>query len=104
MPCGLPPARLRFDASQTAVWLVGRGAPAHLGAMFSVDAATAEIIRRVFEESGELAAAVELRRHFPGIADNEAARRCARAIAGWQPAPPQPPKSARTRRTKSATP
>jgi len=33
--------------------------------MFSVDEATAEAVRKVFEERGELAAAVELRRHFP---------------------------------------
>jgi hypothetical protein len=56
--------------------------------MFSVDETTAEAIRRVFEESGELAAVVELRRHFPGIADNEKARLCVRAIAGWKPLPP----------------
>jgi hypothetical protein len=46
--------------------------------MFSVDEATAEAIRRVFNESGELSAAIELRRHFPGITDNVAARRCVR--------------------------
>jgi hypothetical protein len=34
-------------------------------AMFSVDEATAAAIRQVFEESGELSAVVELRRHFP---------------------------------------
>jgi hypothetical protein len=37
-----------------------------LAAMFSVDETTAEAIRQVFEESGELSAVVELRRHFPG--------------------------------------
>ena len=31
------------------------------------------------------AAAVELRRLFPGITDNAQARECARTIAGWQP-------------------
>jgi hypothetical protein len=33
------------------------------------------------------AAAVELRRWFPGITDNANARSCARSIAGWQPLP-----------------
>jgi hypothetical protein len=56
--------------------------------MFAVDEASAEAIRRAFNESGELAAAVELRRRFPGIIDNKKAAMCARAIAGWQPLPP----------------
>jgi hypothetical protein len=51
--------------------------------MFCVDDLAAEAIRRAFDEGGELSAAVELRRHFPGIIDNASARRCARAIAGW---------------------
>ena len=55
--------------------------------MFMVSAEVAETIRRTYEESGEFAAAVELRRHFPGITDNEEARRCARTIAGWTPLP-----------------
>jgi hypothetical protein len=58
--------------------------------MFSVDEATAAAIRQVFEASGEFAAAVELRRHFPGIVDNENARRCVGAIAGWKPLPRLP--------------
>jgi hypothetical protein len=56
--------------------------------MFSVDEATAAAIRRAFEESGELSAVAELRRQFPGIADNANARRCVRAIAAWRPLPP----------------
>lgn len=55
--------------------------------MFCVDEATAEAIRRVFDEDGELSAVIELRRHFPLISDYENARRCVRAIAGWQPSP-----------------
>jgi hypothetical protein len=51
--------------------------------MFMVDDSTAAAIRRAYDEGGEFAAAVELQRHFPGITDNTAARRCARAIAGW---------------------
>ena len=42
--------------------------------MFMVDESTAEAIRRVYQESGELSAVVELRRHFPGITDNEIGR------------------------------
>jgi hypothetical protein len=33
------------------------------------------------------AAAIELRRRFPGITDNGKARQCARSIAGWTPPP-----------------
>jgi hypothetical protein len=56
--------------------------------MFSVDEPTAAAIRKAFDEDGELAAVIELRRHFPGIADNENARLCVRSIARWQPLPP----------------
>jgi hypothetical protein len=59
--------------------------------MFMVDEETAAAIRRAWEEGGELAGVVELRRHFPLIADNEQARRCVRAIVGWgQPPRPSP--------------
>ena len=51
--------------------------------MFVVDEETAAAIRRAWEEGGELAGVVELRRHFPLIADTEQARRCVRAIVGW---------------------
>jgi hypothetical protein len=68
--------------------------------MFSVDETTAEAIRQVFEESGELSAVVELRRHFPGIKDNAAARLRVRAIASWKPLPPLPPKRTRTGGTR----
>jgi hypothetical protein len=71
--------------------------------MFSVDEATAAAIRQVFEDSGELSAVVELRRHFPGITNNENARLCVRAIAGWKPLPPLPPKPTRIWHTKSST-
>ena len=66
--------------------------------MFTVDEATAAAIRRAFNESGELSAVVELRRHFPLIADNEQARVCVRAIASWKPLPPKPPRTRRPRR------
>jgi hypothetical protein len=70
--------------------------------MFSVDGATAETIRQVFEKTGELSAVVELRRHLPGIKDNAAARLCVRAIESWKPLPPLPPKRTRTCRTRSS--
>ena len=54
--------------------------------MFSVTEAEAAAIRTVYEQDGELSAAVELRRLFPGVGA-EAARRCARIIAGWSPLP-----------------
>ena len=38
--------------------------------MFIVSESEAEAIRRAYEDGGELSAAVELRRLFPGIADN----------------------------------
>jgi hypothetical protein len=55
--------------------------------MFAVDEATAEAIRRACEDGGELAGVVELRRHFPLIADNSQARLCVRAITGWKKGP-----------------
>ena len=65
--------------------------------MFVVSETEAAAIRAAFEQSGELAAAVELRRLFPGITDNVQARECARTIAGWQPLTPQPPRLYRRR-------
>jgi hypothetical protein len=59
-----------------------------------VDAAA---IRAAYERGGDLLAAVELRRLFPGIADDEKACACARTIAGWRPLSPLPAKSARLR-------
>jgi hypothetical protein len=58
--------------------------------MYVVSEADAAAIRTVFEQEGELSAAIELRRRFPGIADNEQARVQARAIAGWAPLPETP--------------
>jgi hypothetical protein len=55
--------------------------------MFVVTEAEAAAIRAVFDQQGELSAAVELRRLFPGITDNAQARECARTIAGWKPLP-----------------
>jgi len=58
--------------------------------VFIVSEADADAIRKVFLEHGELSAAIELRRRFPGITDNAKARTCARTIAGWKPLPTPP--------------
>ena len=58
--------------------------------MFVVTEAEAAAIRTAFEQSGELAAAVELRRLFPLITDTMQARECPRSIAGWKPLPATP--------------
>jgi hypothetical protein len=52
--------------------------------MFLVTDADADAIHTIFEQEGELSAAIELRRRFPGIIDNAKARACARSIAGWK--------------------
>ena len=52
-------------------------------AMFAVTEEDEAAIRAVYERRGEFAAAIELRRRFPGITDNAQARECARTIAGW---------------------
>jgi len=60
--------------------------------MFVVSEEEAAAIRAAFDQGGEFAAAVELRRLFPGVKDNEQAKACARTIAGWKPLklPPRP--------------
>jgi hypothetical protein len=70
--------------------------------MFVVSETDAAVIRTAFEQGGELSAAVEVRRLFPGIRDNEQARACARQIAGWRPLPDTPPPVTRARRGKKA--
>jgi hypothetical protein len=55
--------------------------------MFIVSEEDATAIRTAYEQEGELSAAVELRRLFPGITDNAAARECVRSIARWKPLP-----------------
>ena len=62
--------------------------------MFTVTEADADAIRAIYETDGELSAAIELRRRFPGITDNENARRCARSIGGWNPSAEPPAVSA----------
>ena len=58
--------------------------------MFLVTEADAEAIRTIFHQHGELSAAIELRRRFAGITDNEKARALVRTIAGWTPLPATP--------------
>jgi hypothetical protein len=78
-PCPLPPGSL-----------AGRTAPSHTAPMFTVTETAAAAIRVAFEQRGEFAAAVELRRLFPGVTDNTRARACARIIAGWKSLPAKP--------------
>jgi hypothetical protein len=67
--------------------------------MYVVTEADATAIREAYETGGELSAAIELRRRFPGITDNATAREQARRIAAWPPLPPCP---ARRRRGKAS--
>jgi hypothetical protein len=66
--------------------------------MLIVTETDAAAIRAAFEQHGELSAAAELRRLFPGITDNAKARECARTIAGWKPLPPKLPPVSRSSR------
>ena len=65
---------------------MGQDGVPHAPTMFVVTEEDAAAIRAVYEQRGEFAAAVELRRLFPGITDNAQARACAHTIAGWKPA------------------
>jgi hypothetical protein len=70
--------------------------------MFIVTEADAPAIRTIFDQEGELSAAIELRRRFPGITDKAKARACARSIAGWTPLPVQPHPVTRLRSRKDS--
>ena len=61
----------------------------HAPAMFVVTEADAAM-RAVYQQRGEFAGALELRRRFPAITDNAQARQSARTIAGWKPLPLRP--------------
>jgi hypothetical protein len=56
-----------------------------VNAMFVVSETEAAAIRAAYDQGGEFSAAIELRRLFPGIADNDRARDFVRTIAGWKP-------------------
>jgi hypothetical protein len=88
-----------IDAVHTGIQKRGRGMlrrlaccgpPSHAPLMFCISEADAAGIRAIFHERGEFAAAVELRRLFPGIWNAEQARECVRIIAGWRPLPRRP--------------
>jgi hypothetical protein len=81
------PCRL---TSASEICLLAAGLRSHARGMFVVSEADATAIRTAFEQGGELSAAVELRRLFPGLANNETARLYARTIAGWTPLPATP--------------
>jgi hypothetical protein len=68
--------------------------------MFTVDEATAEAIRRAYDEGGELSGIVEFRRHFPLITDNAKAGECVRIITGWKPMPERPAQATRPLRPR----
>src|SRR5690242_14456710 len=70
------------------------------GCMFVVDEATAEAIRRAYDEGGELLGIVEFCRHFPLITDKAKAGLCVRIIAGWKPWPERPSQPARPPRAR----
>ena len=58
--------------------------------MFIITEADVDAIHAIFSQEGELSAAIELRRRFPGITDNAKARAHVRTIAGWKPLPSPP--------------
>ena len=68
--------------------------------MYVVTEADAAAIREAYETGGELSAAVELRRRFPGIIENATAREQARRIAAWDAAPDRPLPHQRSRKRK----
>jgi hypothetical protein len=55
--------------------------------VFIITEADANAIRAVFDQEGELSAAIEVRRLFPDIAENDETQECARTVAGWKPLP-----------------
>ena len=52
--------------------------------MFALNETEIASIHAAFDAGGELAAAVELRRLFPGISDLQKARECARTVLSWR--------------------
>jgi hypothetical protein len=69
--------------------------------MFVVSEADASAIRTAYDRGGVLSATSELRRLFPGLADNESTRECAQTIAGWKPLALPPKPKSRLRRDTS---
>jgi hypothetical protein len=86
--CGPLPVAHRAGRGVTQaaeIPLAGHSWPSHPAGMFTVTEAEAAAIRAAFEQRGEFAAAVELRRLFPGVTGNAEALECARTIAAWKP-------------------
>jgi hypothetical protein len=90
-PCwdGVRPVSMSAISSEDAPRLASRAVHGHAEGMFVITEADAAAIGAIFNEEGELSAAIELRRRFPGLSDNRKARACARTIAGWTPLPAQ---------------
>ena len=63
---------------------------------FSLSEAETACIHAAFDQAGEFAAALELRRLCPGITDLAQARRCAHIIVSWRPVPVTPQPECRT--------
>jgi hypothetical protein len=82
--------------------LASRDAHRHGFGMFVITEADAAAIRAVFNQEGEVSAAIELRRRFPGVADNAKARACVRSIVRWTPLPTQPGPVTRLRPRKDS--
>jgi hypothetical protein len=90
-----PHARQEMTTRPSGLWnamRVARCQPSGAPAMFAVTEEDETAIRTVYEQRGEFAAGIELRRRFPGITDNAQARERARTIADWRPLPPRPVK------------
>jgi hypothetical protein len=68
--------------------------------MFVVTEVDAAAIRAIYDRDGELSAAAELRRRFPGFTDNAKAREWVRTIAGWKPLPVTPKRATSRRRAE----
>lgn len=96
--------RRGLSPSHSPTRVASRRVRPHAPTIFVVTGEDEAAIRAVYEQRGEFAAAVELRRLFPGITDNAQARACARTIAGWKPLPLRPvkrmPKEPRLRRVR----
>ena len=71
--------------------------------MFAVDEEAAHAIRQACQDGGELSGVVELRRRFPGIADNARARLCLEAIMSWGPPTPFPEQGPAPRKVRPKT-
>ena len=67
--------------------LAGYAPCCHRFRMFILTEADVAEIRDVFDQEGDLLAAIQMRRRFPGVTDNAKARACARTNSGWKPLP-----------------